>query len=91
MKFIYENHEEFAGLPTFLIIPGQMAFMMSGGTDAIKIPGKTIDLSRVTKYLYYSSFPSIQIIVIFFAALTWRAISGGLQGCSYFWQVGVKV
>ncbi|KAL0278525.1 UNVERIFIED_CONTAM: hypothetical protein PYX00_000330 [Menopon gallinae] len=47
MKYIYENHEEFAGLPTFLVLPGQMAFMLSNATDAIKIPGKTIDLSRL--------------------------------------------
>lgn len=43
---MYENHEEFGALPSFLIIPGQIAFM-THGTDLLKIPGKTVELSQV--------------------------------------------
>lgn len=46
LRFLYENHEDFSALPTFLVIPGQMAFMMCG-SDKIQIPGKTVNLSQV--------------------------------------------
>ncbi|XP_067007857.2 peroxisomal multifunctional enzyme type 2 [Anabrus simplex] len=46
LKFLYENHEEFSAIPTYMIIPGQMAVM---STDLLQgaIPGRQIELSRV--------------------------------------------
>ncbi|EEB16259.1 estradiol 17 beta-dehydrogenase, putative [Pediculus humanus corporis] len=46
LRYLYENHEEFGALPSFLIIPGQIAFM-THGTDLLKIPGKTVELSQI--------------------------------------------
>lgn len=46
LRFLYENHEEFAALPSFYIIPGQMVGMFSGLVDNA-IPGKTVDPTQV--------------------------------------------
>nr|XP_018917446.1 PREDICTED: peroxisomal multifunctional enzyme type 2 isoform X1 [Bemisia tabaci] len=46
LKFLYENHEDFAVLPSYAIIPGQMAFFES---DLVQnaVPGKSVDLSQI--------------------------------------------
>lgn len=51
LRYLYENHEEFGAFPTFLIIPGSVAFMMAG-SDKIQIPGKVVDPTRVSKSHY---------------------------------------
>lgn len=51
LRYLYENHEDFGALPSFLIIPGQIAFM-TNGTDLLKIPGKTFDISQVHFFLF---------------------------------------
>lgn len=46
LKFLYENHEDFSGLPTYFIQPALIAMMSSSYPDSL-IPGKTIDPSRI--------------------------------------------
>ncbi|KAK6643635.1 hypothetical protein RUM43_005145 [Polyplax serrata] len=46
LRYLYENHEDFGALPSFLIIPGQIAFM-TNGTNELNIKGKSIDVSQV--------------------------------------------
>ncbi|XP_026286944.1 peroxisomal multifunctional enzyme type 2 [Frankliniella occidentalis] len=46
LRFLYENHEDFAALPSFYIIPGQMVGMFSGLIDNA-IPGKTVDPTQL--------------------------------------------
>lgn len=46
LRFVYENHEEFAALPSFYMIPGQMVGMFSGLVDNA-IPGKTVDPTQL--------------------------------------------
>lgn len=46
LKYLYENHEEFAVLPTFFILPALQMILVNPGMS-VAIPGKQINLAQV--------------------------------------------
>ncbi|XP_049787799.1 peroxisomal multifunctional enzyme type 2 isoform X1 [Schistocerca cancellata] len=46
LKYLYELHEDFAAIPSFWILPGQVAMMGSGLIGDV-VPGKEVDFSKV--------------------------------------------
>jgi 3-hydroxyacyl-CoA dehydrogenase/3a,7a,12a-trihydroxy-5b-cholest-24-enoyl-CoA hydratase len=55
LKFLYENHEDFAALPTFYILPAMRAIFTSSSLESA-IPGKSISLAQVLHGEQYIEF-----------------------------------
>ncbi|KAK4883830.1 hypothetical protein RN001_000101 [Aquatica leii] len=52
LKFLYENHEDFAPLPTYYIIPGLLSTMLSGIAENA-IPGKSVTFDQILHGEHY--------------------------------------